>query len=1466
MRKRLISLCMVLALCLSLLPVTVLAASSSYVALGDSITTGYGLGSEEQSFAKIVADKNGYDLNTLAADGATSGNLLGVVTAPANAETLKNAGLITITIGGNDLMGALYSYLAEAYNTTNGTSFTGEDMQLALMGKHPTITQNIALFYLGLNLNGFVTSGMDNALSKFQTNLNDILEQLKELNPTAQIIVTNQYNPYGILASIESYKTLAEQFETGIGKLNDAISEVCKRLGVTVADVHTSFAEALDAGENPCNASVAGGTINPDFHPNTYGHGLIAAAITAKLPETPESEPDPEVEPNIYVGGVGLYGDKNTTAYAQTDENGQVITQGATASNYNISWDGTTLTLNNANIQGGYTFNEWSGPAAIYYTSDLKIELAAHSTNRVSTEGETDEDVGIYSTSMGVYSTGNIAISGDGALTITAIGQFDKGIDTGGYSDVIIYGGTVTVASAYVGINGDIVIVPPTDKAIKVEMGATEGSALEIQGSPFRQEQSIEGYNSSYFHSEVVDSTEGPDANLYVGGVGLYGDKESQTIAYANTLNGIVTTTGADEENYNVKWDGETLTLKNADIQKRYTFTKSGDQVSIYSEKTFTVELIGTNTLAIVGEENRYVYCIRAEKDIAFSGKGTLKIAVSGGTASYGLISDNTTISGGSSLTIDDTGAISNGAYIGGSLTISGGSALISAVTGGFDGAIDVVGNIVISGGSKLTGKSAGEKGINVDGSLTVLDGSEVTATASGEKACGIYVGSSMTVTNSTVHSIGGSSGLIVDGILTVNDRQEAIRPDAGVWISMDGTVTWSGQYPFWVGGTQVNDENADNVLGDGTVSYDIGTNTLTLRNATITQGTHEESAIYSNGNLNIVLEGENTVNAVDIGIYVYGTLAISGSGSLTANGINIENGDIIISSGTITTSKAYAGITADNVTISGGTVTATGEVVGITVYENVTINGGEVTATGEMVGITAYEDVTINGGEVTATGDEVGIQTYINDITISGGTVTARGSDAGITADENVTINGGEVTATGDTMGIKSDNNVTVSGGTVTAMGGTMGIYAGDSVTISPKSSQQIAVTSGMDKDSATAIYGSPFRRETDIRDLIDEAAYFHSETSVRTSSGGGGGGSGNNTETEKNPDGSTTTTVTKPDGSTTETTKWPDGSKEVIETKKDGTVTTTTTDKNGNQTEVVENPDGSSKTTVDNKDGSSSVTTVDEDGKVEAEVKLPADLVEDAQEKGEAVTLPMPEVPVTTDRDEAPTITVDLPSGTAVRVEIPVKRVTSGTVAVLVKDNGTEEVIKTSLTTENGVAVTLSDGDTVKIVDNSKTFTDVPGSYWGSEYIDFVTSREIFSGTGGNTFSPDASMTRGMIVTVLAAYDGADTSSNGGAWYEAGRQWAMANGISDGTNMDSALTREQLAVMLWNYAGKSAAGSLSGYTDAASVSDWAVQAMAWCVEQGIISGMDGGLNPQGTATRAQVATMLMQFCQLEK
>lgn len=322
---------------------------------------------------------------------------------------------------------------------------------------------------------------------------------------------------------------------------------------------------------------------------------------------------------------------------------------------------------------------------------------------------------------------------------------------------------------------------------------------------------------------------------------------------------------------------------------------------------------------------------------------------------------------------------------------------------------------------------------------------------------------------------------------------------------------------------------------------------------------------------------------------------------------------------------------------------------------------------------------------------------------------------------------------------------------------------------------------------------------------------------------SGGSSGGDSSSddddkTEVTTNPDGSTTTTVTKPDGTVTETTKYPNGS--------------------------------------------TSTTTVDKNGQVETDVSLSSSAISNA--KDEPVALPMPEVPVTKDWDEAPVVTVSMTGYSEARVEIPVEDVTPGTVAVLVKADGSEQIIKTTLTTENGIVVTLEDGATVKVVDNSKDFVDVPNNYWGSTYIDFATSRGLFSGTSESTFAPETPMNRAMIVTVLAAYEGVDTTT-GSTWYEAGRQWAMANGISDGTNMNQNLTREQLAVMLWRYAGSPTVAPLSGYSDLDNISDWAEMAMAWAVRNGMIAGMDGNmLNPGGQATRAQVATILMRFVEL--
>lgn len=116
-------------------------------------------------------------------------------------------------------------------------------------------------------------------------------------------------------------------------------------------------------------------------------------------------------------------------------------------------------------------------------------------------------------------------------------------------------------------------------------------------------------------------------------------------------------------------------------------------------------------------------------------------------------------------------------------------------------------------------------------------------------------------------------------------------------------------------------------------------------------------------------------------------------------------------------------------------------------------------------------------------------------------------------------------------------------------------------------------------------------------------------------------------------------------------------------------------------------------------------------------------------------------------------------------------------------------------------------------------------------------------------------------MMVTVLARYAGVDTTT-GSTWYEAGQTWAVENGVSDGTNMNGTLTREQLVSMLWRYAGSPAPeGDLSSWSDAAAVSGWATDAMTWAVESGILSGTGKNtLNPQGSASRAELASLLVR------
>ena len=410
------------------------------------------------------------------------------------------------------------------------------------------------------------------------------------------------------------------------------------------------------------------------------------------------------------------------------------------------------------------------------------------------------------------------------------------------------------------------------------------------------------------------------------------------------------------------------------------------------------------------------------------------------------------------------------------------------------------------------------------------------------------------------------------------------------------------------------------------------------------------------------------------------------------------------------------------------------------------------------------------------------------------------------------------------------------------------------------------------------------------------------------RPSSGGSSSGSSTvKTETTKNDDGSTTTTETKKDGTVIETTTGKDGSvsktetkaetkpdgtkvetknetetnkdgskvesETRTETKKDGTVTEskteTITSKDGTKSETksetktdkngVTSGTETTKTTTANGSTGMTITTIENgESKTAAEAKVSEKAVEDAKKNGEAVKAPV-EVEASRNSSIAPTVKVELPKGAGeTKVEIPVSNATSGTVAVLVHADGTEEILKDSIPTEDGIRLTVNDGATVKIVDNSKDFADTQ-DHWAKDAIDFVSARGLVNGMSATIYAPNNSTTRAQLWTILARQNDAELTG-GATWFENAQNWAKDKGVSDGANPNGTINRAQMVTMLWRAEGQPAVGGAATFTDVSADSYYA-QAVSWAVENGITTGVGGGrFNPTGTCTRAQIAAFLVR------
>lgn len=456
MKKRLIAALLSLCMLLGMAPLSALASGESYVALGDSISTGCGLDPEngESSFVEQIAEQQELSMTMLAEDGETTARLLRKLedTDGEVAKALETADVVTLTIGGNDFMNALYEYMAGAYNQANSTSFTAEQFKEALEGKNEDLEQATALAFVTQKISGFAP-GASTLLTQFETALNGIASGIRGYTE-APVVVATQYNPYRFAADEVSgepataAQAIADAFDAMLALMNAKIKALEAQEGFFTADVFSVFAG--EEQKNPCNASFL--SSNLDFHPNAHGHTLMVQTVGEVVQSALSGGTVGST--NITVGGVTLsYVD--APVYASTDEDGTVTSLGENEGEpWNIRWNGEdgVLTLDGAVISARDGASE-----AVAFTGDLVIFLQ-ESDSRV--EGT-------------VRAGGSLKVMGDAGLEITG-GEGSQAVST---------------EDTPAGQGSPLTVKPIGEGAMAVWQGEDAGTAEELYYSPFISEK-----------------------------------------------------------------------------------------------------------------------------------------------------------------------------------------------------------------------------------------------------------------------------------------------------------------------------------------------------------------------------------------------------------------------------------------------------------------------------------------------------------------------------------------------------------------------------------------------------------------------------------------------------------------------------------------------------------------------------------------------------------------------------------------------------------------------------------------------------------------------------------------------------------------------------------------------------------------------------------------------------------------
>ena len=738
-----------------------------------------------------------------------------------------------------------------------------------------------------------------------------------------------------------------------------------------------------------------------------------------------------------------------------------------------------------------------------------------------------------------------------------------------------------------------------------------------------------------------------------------------------------------------------------------------------------------------------------------------------------------------------------------------------------------------------------------------------------------------------------------------------------------DVSITAAGTYVF-----SGDCDDGSITVKKGVTGVTLVLNGLTLTNAdsaAITLNkTAEAALIAAAGSENTVADtaGANDENAA-VKVKSGASLSLSGTGTLTACG-NAKNGIKGASDAVITVDELTLNIEAaddglscdDELTIKGGRV-------------NITAGGDAVKASpdtddAEKPDTTSLGNVTVSGGTITLEAAEDGIQAD-GDLTISGGTfaVTANGGHTTTLSDEDASCKGLKagkmLTVSGGTVNVDSAddalhaNDVTVSGGTLTLASGDDAVHADNDLVVGVKGSSstsnpKIDITASYEglEGTTVSVYSGDIdvaasddgvnAANSDLGEHSDKYAIHIAGGDLYIDAGSDGLDSNNDInitggrvevygadammDAAIDYDGTFTLSGGTLFGAGMEPGAGTQAYIAVGETSPSG-------GKGGHggmggQGMTPPNDAGGTAGTA-NADGSTTPPSGDQNGQ-QSGTRPEKPSRDNGQQGGKPTNresaLGIKKGSVITVQDaDGRTLYTATALGSMSSVIFSSSDIKEGETYTVLVDGASVGTATAKLgTTSNSGSFAPDENRNGAQQGGVSGFGDVPQNSWFADAVKYVSENKLMNGTSTTAFSPNGNMSRAMLATVLYRMSGetAEAGSSFGdvsssAYYAAAVSWASSKGIVNGTGADAfspnaSITREQLAAMLYRYAGEpSVSADLSAYTDTVDISPYASKAVEWCVAKSILSGKSATrLAPQDTATRAECAVMLQRFAAL--